>query len=132
MYVAGVVLTTIIASAATAPLAIYHFGRLPTFSILANVVAVPLTAFWIMPSGLVGMLLLPLDLAGSSLAGWCFALMGVGICVRRPCVTSAASAPGCAEGPALAMPGPDKMLGRGCVMPGQRAIGRSPTNTLVH
>ncbi|MEZ5931670.1 MAG: ComEC/Rec2 family competence protein [Alphaproteobacteria bacterium] len=79
MYVAGVVLTTIIASAATAPLAIYHFGRLPTFSILANVVAVPLTAFWIMPSGLLGMLLLPLDLAGSGLAGWCFALMGVGI-----------------------------------------------------
>ena len=74
MYVAGVILTTIIASMATAPLAIHHFGRLPTFSILANVVAVPLTAFWIMPAGLVGMILLPLGLAG-----WCFALMGVGI-----------------------------------------------------
>jgi competence protein ComEC len=74
MYVAGVVLTTIIASAATAPLAIYHFGRLPTFSILANVVAVPLTAFWIMPAGLLGMILMPLGLAG-----WCLAFMGVGI-----------------------------------------------------
>ena len=74
MYVAGVILTTIIASLATAPLAIYHFGRLPTFSILANVVAVPLTAFWIMPAGLLGMLLLPFGLSG-----WCLAFMGVGI-----------------------------------------------------
>jgi len=74
MYVAGVILTTIIASLATAPLAIHHFGRLPTFSILANVVAVPLTAFWIMPAGLLGMVLLPLGLAG-----WCFTLMGLGI-----------------------------------------------------
>ncbi|MGI9419529.1 MAG: ComEC/Rec2 family competence protein [Geminicoccaceae bacterium] len=79
MYVAGVILTTVIASAATAPLAIYHFGRLPTFSILANVVAVPLTAFWIMPAGLVGMVLLPLDLIGLGLASWCFSLMGIGI-----------------------------------------------------
>ncbi|MGI9503896.1 MAG: ComEC/Rec2 family competence protein, partial [Geminicoccaceae bacterium] len=74
MYVAGVMLTTVIASIATAPLAIHHFGRLPTFSILANVVAVPLTAFWTMPAGLVGMILLPLGLAG-----FCFALMGFGI-----------------------------------------------------
>ncbi|MDH3660768.1 MAG: ComEC family competence protein [Alphaproteobacteria bacterium] len=74
MYVAGVVLATIIASMATAPLAIYHFGRLPTFSILANVLAVPLTAFWIMPAGLIGMILLPLGLGG-----WCLTLMGVGI-----------------------------------------------------
>ena len=74
MYVAGVILTTVIASLASAPLAIHHFGRLPTFSILANVVAVPLTAFWIMPAGLLGMIPLPLGLAG-----WCFALMGIGI-----------------------------------------------------
>ncbi len=74
MYVVGVVLTTIIASAATAPLAIYHFGRLPTFSILANVAAVPLTAFWIMPAGLLGMILMPFGLAG-----WCLAFMGTGI-----------------------------------------------------
>ena len=74
MYVAGVILTTIIASAATAPLAIYHFGRLPTFSILANVVAVPLTAFWIMPAGLLGMILLPFGLGD-----WCLVFMGMGI-----------------------------------------------------
>ena len=89
MYVVGVVLTTIIASSATAPLAVYHFGRLPTFSILANVVAVPLTAFWIMPLGLLGTLLLPFGLAG-----WCFTLMGWGIDVMLDVAAWTASVPG--------------------------------------
>jgi len=94
MYVVGVMLTTIIASAATAPLAIYHFGRLPTFSILANVAAVPLTAFWIMPSGLIGMLLLPLDLIGWSLANWCFVFMGVGVKLMLAVAAWTADIPG--------------------------------------
>ncbi len=89
MYVTGVVLTTVIASTATAPLAIYHFGRLPTFSILANVVAVPLTAFWIMPVGLLGMLLLPFGLAG-----WCFGLMGIGIDLMLDVAAWTAAIPG--------------------------------------
>lgn len=94
MYVVGVVLTTIIASLATAPLAIYHFGRLPTFSVLANVVAVPLTAFWIMPAGLLGMLLLPLDLIGEGLADACFALMGIGIRLMLAVAAWTADMPG--------------------------------------
>lgn len=89
MYVVGVVLTTIIASTATAPLAIYHFGRLPTFSILANVVAVPLTAFWIMPLGLLGMLLMPFGLAG-----WCLVLMGIGIDLMLDVAAWTAALPG--------------------------------------
>ncbi|MGI9492154.1 MAG: ComEC/Rec2 family competence protein, partial [Geminicoccaceae bacterium] len=89
MYVAGVILTTIIASTATAPLAVYHFGRLPTFSILANVVAVPLTAFWIMPVGLLGMLLLPFGLAD-----WCFGLMGIGIDLMLDVAAWTAAVPG--------------------------------------
>jgi competence protein ComEC len=60
LYVAGVALTTLVASLATAPFAIYHFGRLPTYGLLGNLVAVPLTAFWIMPLGLLGLILLPL------------------------------------------------------------------------
>lgn len=89
MYVAGVILTTVIASLATAPLAIHHFGRLPTFSILANVVAVPLTAFWIMPAGLLGMILLPFGLAGL-----CFALMGIGIEIMLATAAWTADIPG--------------------------------------
>ena len=89
MYVVGVILTTIIASTATAPIAVYHFGRLPTFSILANVLAVPLTAFWIMPLGLLGMLLMPFGLAG-----WCLVLMGIGIDLMLDIAAWTAALPG--------------------------------------
>jgi competence protein ComEC len=89
MYVAGVVLTTIIASTATAPFAIFHFSRLPTFSILANVLAVPLTAFWIMPLGLLAMLLMPFGLAGG-----CLVLMGVGIELMLDIAAWTAAVPG--------------------------------------
>jgi len=91
LYVGGVALTTLIASLATAPLAIYHFGRLPTYGILANLIAVPLTAFWIMPFGLAGLLLLPLGLSGP-----CFALMGRGIELMLAVASTIAGWPGAA------------------------------------
>jgi competence protein ComEC len=77
LYVGGIALTTVIASAANAPLGIFHFGRLPTFGTVANLVAVPLTALWIMPAGLIGMLLLPLGLHELPLVvmGWGIELM---------------------------------------------------------
>ena len=74
LYVAGLALTTLVATAATAPFSVYHFNRLPTYGIVANLVAVPLTGAWIMPLGMLGLLLLPFGLAGP-----CFALMGSGI-----------------------------------------------------
>ncbi|HLT01569.1 MAG TPA: ComEC/Rec2 family competence protein, partial [Geminicoccaceae bacterium] len=64
LYVAGVALTTLIASAATTPFAIYHFSRFPTYGIVTNLVAVPLTALWVMPAGMLGLLLVPLGLDG--------------------------------------------------------------------
>jgi competence protein ComEC len=91
MYVLGVVLTTVIASTATAPLGVYHFGRLPTYGVLANVLAVPLTAFWIMPLGLLGLLLLPLGLAT-----WPFYLMGLGIGLMLDLAAWVADLPGAA------------------------------------
>ncbi|MFW5678873.1 MAG: ComEC/Rec2 family competence protein [Pseudomonadota bacterium] len=63
-YVVGVAVTTLIATVATTPFAAYHFGRLPTYGILANLVAVPVMAFWIMPLALVSLLLMPLGLDG--------------------------------------------------------------------
>ncbi len=91
LYVGGVALTTLVASLATAPLAIYHFGRLPTYGILANLIAVPLTAFWIMPLGLLGLLLLPLGLGSA-----CFALMGQGIGLMLAVAAAIAGWPGAA------------------------------------
>jgi competence protein ComEC len=91
LYVGGVALTTLVASLATTPLAVYHFGRLPTYGIVANLIAVPLTAFWIMPLGLVGLLLWPLGLDG-----FCFALMGHGIELMLSVAATIAAWPGAA------------------------------------
>ena len=71
LYVAGIALTTLVASAATTPFSIYHFSRFPTYGIVANLVAVPLTGVWIMPLGMLGVFLIPFGLDD-----WCFVLMG--------------------------------------------------------
>lgn len=70
----GVAFTTVVASSATAPYAIYHFNRLAVFGLAANMIAVPLTAMWILPMGILGLLLMPLGLEEAPLA-----LMAVGI-----------------------------------------------------
>ena len=67
-YVGGVVLTTLIASAATGPFAVHHFQHVAVLGIVANTLAVPLAAFWVMPSGLLSVLAMPLGLEDLPLA----------------------------------------------------------------
>jgi competence protein ComEC len=64
--------TTLIASIATGAFAAYHFNRLSLLGVVANLLGVPLTGFWIMPWGLVVMLLMPLGLERFGLVpmGW--------------------------------------------------------------
>ncbi len=64
--------TTLIASLATGAFAAYHFNRLSLLGIVANLLGVPLTGFWIMPWGLVAMLLMPFGLERVGLVpmGW--------------------------------------------------------------
>jgi competence protein ComEC len=97
MYVAGIALTTLVASAATTPFSIYHFSRFPTYGIMTNLIAVPLTAIWIMPWGMLGVLLIPVGLDGP-----CFALMGHGIELIIAAAAFVADLPGAA----LAVPRP--------------------------
>jgi competence protein ComEC len=59
---ATTILTSVIASLMTAPFAMYHFDRVSTFGVVANMVAVPLTGFWIMPMGMAALLLMPFGL----------------------------------------------------------------------
>lgn len=59
VYLTGVALTTVIAGAATAPFALYHFNRIAAFSLAANLIAVPLTALWVMPWALAALILMP-------------------------------------------------------------------------
>ncbi len=74
LYLVGVGLTTLVASAATAPFVVYHFNRFAAFGLAANLVAVPITALWIMPWAVLGYLLMPLGLEG-----WALTPMGWGI-----------------------------------------------------
>lgn len=71
-YLAAVCVTTIVASAATAPFALYHFNQIALYSVLANLLAVPLTALWIMPAGVLSIGLAPFGLEGVALQpmGW--------------------------------------------------------------
>mgnify|MGYP003575086352 CR=1 FL=1 len=70
--VAASLATTLIASIATGAFAAYHFNRLSLLGVVANLLGVPLTGFWIMPWGLVAMLLMPLGLERFGLVpmGW--------------------------------------------------------------
>ncbi len=71
-YCGAVVVTTVIATIGTLPFSIYHFHRLALYSPLANVVAVPLSALWTLPWGVVACLLMPFGLERLALVpmGW--------------------------------------------------------------
>lgn len=72
LYLAGVLLTSLVAGLATAPYVVFHFGRFAMYGIAANMIAVPLTGFWIMPWGLLAFALMPFGLEGLALVpmGW--------------------------------------------------------------
>lgn len=73
-YGIGVTATTLIASTATAPFGAYHFQTVPTYGVLANLLAVPVTSFWIMPLGMLSVLAMPLGLDA-----WCIPAMALGV-----------------------------------------------------
>ncbi len=70
-YLGDVLITTVIASAATAPFAIYHFQHAAAFGLLANAVAVPLAAFWVMPAGIATLAAMPFSLDTLPLQAMC-------------------------------------------------------------
>jgi competence protein ComEC len=72
LYVFGVVMSTLIAGTATAIYGVYHFNRFAVWSVAANMLAVPLTGFWVMPWALLMFLLMPLGLEAIALVpmGW--------------------------------------------------------------
>ncbi len=71
-HVAALALTSALAGTASAPFAAYHFGQVQLYNVLANVAAVPLTALWVMPAGLLALTLMPLHLEFLALVpmGW--------------------------------------------------------------
>jgi competence protein ComEC len=61
-HLAALALTSALAGTASAPFAAYHFGRIQIYFIVANMAAVPMTALWVMPAGLIGLALMPFGL----------------------------------------------------------------------
>jgi competence protein ComEC len=72
--------TSFLAAAATAPFVAYHFGQVQIYSVLANMLAVPLATFWVLPLGLASLILMPLGLGFLALVpmGWgCTLMIGI-------------------------------------------------------
>ena len=61
-YAGAVAVTTVVATIGTEPFAIYHFHHLVFYSPLANVIAVPISAMWTLPWGVIACLLMPAHL----------------------------------------------------------------------
>lgn len=64
LYFVGVSLTTIIAGFATGLFALFHFQNFAVYGVLANMIAVPLMAFIVMPLIVLSYLLMPFGLEG--------------------------------------------------------------------
>jgi competence protein ComEC len=71
-HLVALALTSALAGSASAPYGAYHFGHVQVYFVLANMIAVPLTALWVMPAGLIALLLMPLHLEALALMpmGW--------------------------------------------------------------
>jgi competence protein ComEC len=71
-YCAAVVVTTVVVTVGTLPFSVYHFHHINLYSPLANVIAVPLSAMWTLPWGVISCLAMPFGLERLGLVpmGW--------------------------------------------------------------
>ncbi|MEX0694987.1 MAG: ComEC/Rec2 family competence protein, partial [Rhodospirillales bacterium] len=76
-YLGSVLLTTVVAGAATAPFAVYHFQHVSVFGMITNAIAVPLAALWVMPAGIATLLAMPFGWDAAPLAVMCFGIDGI-------------------------------------------------------
>jgi competence protein ComEC len=67
LYLAGATLTSLIASLATAPFVWYHFQQMATYSVIGNLLAMPLSGLIIMPMLILSYILMPFGLEGATL-----------------------------------------------------------------
>ncbi|WP_105382609.1 ComEC/Rec2 family competence protein [Neorhizobium alkalisoli] len=73
-FTAGIFVTSLIGGISTAIFSVEHFHRIATYGLAANLAAMPVISFVVMPSGLIGMLLMPFGLDAPFLK-----LMGLGL-----------------------------------------------------
>ena len=60
VFFAGIVLSTLIASAAVAPFAAYHFHKSQQYAVIANLIALPVCNVLVMPAALAALIAMPL------------------------------------------------------------------------
>nr|WP_294914664.1 ComEC/Rec2 family competence protein [uncultured Neokomagataea sp.] len=71
-------MTSLLAGLATLPVSMAHFGAFQPWFVVANMVAVPLMAVWVMPMGILSVLLMPMHMAA-----WPVRSMGWGLsCIQ--------------------------------------------------
>jgi competence protein ComEC len=73
-YVQGILVTSLVASLATAPFTLFHFGRAAHYAVLGNLMAMSVMGFWMMPAAALAVLLMPFGLER-----WPLELLGQGI-----------------------------------------------------
>jgi len=61
-HIVALALTSALAGTASMPYGAYHFGHVQVYYVIANMAAVPLTAFWVLPIGLLSLPLMPFGL----------------------------------------------------------------------
>eukprot|EP00435_Cladocopium_sp_Y103_P076661 s1_g400.t1 len=67
VYIATLCVTSLVAGAATAPFAAFHFNRMAAYGLVGNLAAMPLVGILIMPAALVAYLLMPFGLEAPAL-----------------------------------------------------------------
>jgi competence protein ComEC len=90
----GLSTTSLVAGAATGAFAAFHFQRMAAYGLIANLAAMPVFTFWVMPAGAVALVLAPIGLDGPALmvmdaglrvvlaiAHWTAGLEGAGVSV---------------------------------------------------
>lgn len=75
---ASLTMTSLLAGLATLPLSMAYFGAFQPWFVVANLLAVPLMGMWVMPAGMVALLLMPVGLSAAPLhvMGWGIRLIG--------------------------------------------------------
>lgn len=100
-WVAGLVLGSLLAGSATAPYAIEHFNRSTRYGLLANILAGPVMAFWVMPAAILAAALAPFGLDG-----WGWQVMAPGVEIVLQISAFVAGLPGAAhDAPSGWLPG---------------------------
>lgn len=90
-YILGIILTSLVAGLATAPFALYHFGQIAAYSLIANLLAVPIMGLWVMPWVIVSFLAYPFGVVAP------LVMTGAGIDLILAIARETASWPGAAQ-----------------------------------